>query len=290
MKRNSSSSKTSAGSSGSRKRYSSSEKRGQSEYKKEWSRFMTHIDRKRLTGGASTKTSAAKPSTGGANVAATQETTQLKKGLDIKEDIVDGGSTFSYLFHSKSKTASEQSQKKQEAAKRKMLLERKESGKRRQRDEENNNNEDDEFNSKMERAAASAKEKGLALEGLNRKQRRAALQLTRTEAVEQVEEQRKKITPKDLMDQKLQWYQQGPYPLDEITEKLVNKKALKHVKTMPELKLDKYNYQLIHPSWLARRQRKRYEEQHALHEGKREVFADSDDSEDDDTVEEKKKN
>ena len=275
------SSSSGASGGGSRKRYTSTEKRGPSEYKKEWSRFMTHVSRKRLTGSASSSSSAAKPSTGSAAVSATQETTELKKGLDIKDDIVEGGSTFSYLFHSKSKTASEQSQKKQEAARRKLALEKKESGKRRQRDAE----PDDDFNSKMERAEAVAKEKGLALEGLNRKQRRAALQLTRTEAVEQVEEQRKKVTPKDLMDHKLQWYQQGPYPLDEITEKLVNKKALKHVKTMPELKLDKYNYQLIHPSWLARRQRKRYEEQHALHEGKRTVFNDDDDDSSSDSEE-----
>lgn len=279
---------------------------------------MTHIDRKRNTDSASARTSAAMPSTGGATSSLANETTHIKKSLDIIEDALEGGSTFSYLFHSKS-AASQVSKMKQEASKqkqlheqeqrkkeklkkmKKMMREQNESGRRRQRGEgdgdENNENreqennrddgadndddgdhehesdDDDEFASKMEKAQAVAQDKGVALEGLNRKQRRAALQLTRTAAVEQVEQQRKKITPKDLMDPKLQWYQQGPYPLDEITEKLVNKKALKHAKTMPELKLEKYNYQLIHPSWLAARQRRRYEMLHAYAEGTRTVFA-----------------
>jgi hypothetical protein len=336
------------------KRYASTEKRGPSEYKKEWSRFMTHVDRERTDKGRST--SAASPSTGSAASAAANEKTKLKKALDIQDDILDGGSTFSYLFHSKSVT-SKVSQKKQEAAKLKQMeenrkkkllnvakekqrekeiaekkrlreeakLKRQEelkkliqlSGKRRERDEfdefdekedeedvvdeeeqqqltnskneedsdeeekqnqhdddDEEDDEDEEEKSKMEKALLAAQTKGVSLEGMNRKQKRQLLQLTRNAAAEKVEEQRKKITAKDLMDPKLQWYQQGPFPLDEITEKLVNKNALKHVKTMPELKLHKYNYQLIHPSWLAARQRKRFESMHALHEGTRTVFKD----------------
>jgi hypothetical protein len=84
------------------------------------------------------------------------------------------------------------------------------------------------------------------------------------------------------MDPKLQWYQQGPYPLDEITEKLVNKKALKHAKVRPELNLTRYNWQLIHPSWLAVRQRRRFEALNSFGTGSHVKFPSSSDDDDDD--------
>jgi flagellar biosynthesis GTPase FlhF len=279
-------------SSGGAKRYAGKEKRGASEYKKEWSRFMTQVGRKRTSTGLNPNNTLLPANQGNQQKSSSAggelEKTTLKPALDLQETLQS--STFSYLFHSKTAALKQ----KQEELKRKQELNNNLRAKRRQRneyeddEEEDNNNEEAaaaraerERKSKMEKAIQVAEEKGVNLEGLNRKQRRAALQLTRTEAVEQVEEQRKKITPKDLMDPKLQWYQQGPYPLDEITEKLVNKKAQKHIKTMPELKLDKYNWQMIHPSWLAARQRKRFENiLHPLHEGKRTVFANDDDQED----------
>jgi hypothetical protein len=59
------------------------------------------------------------------------------------------------------------------------------------------------------------------------------------------------------MDPFMQWYQQGPYPIDLIAEKLVIKKALKHARQQSL----KYNYLTVHPSWVASRARKRRETQ-----------------------------
>lgn len=275
--------KSSSASASGAKRYAGKEKRGASEYKREWSRFMTQVGRKRTSTGLNPNNTLLPANQGNQQKSSSAggelEKTTLKPALDLQEILQS--STFSYLFHSKTAALKQ----KQEELKQKQDMNNLRA-KRRQRNQygvDENAEEDDEEaaaraererKSKMEKAIKVAEEKGVSLEGLNRKQRRTALQLTRTEAVEQVEEARKKITPKDLMDPKLQWYQQGPYPLDEITEKLVNKKAQKHIKAMPELRLGKYNWQMIHPSWLAARQRKRYENiLHPLHEGRRTIFA-----------------
>lgn len=101
--------------------------------------------------------------------------------------------------------------------------------------------------SKMKKRVNEATSKGVALEGMNRKQRRQFLRLTVTDA--DVEASQRKVKASDLMDPKLQWYQQNPFPLDVLSEKLVTRKAIKHAR---QLGL-KYNYLMPHPSWVAAR-------------------------------------
>jgi hypothetical protein len=104
--------------------------------------------------------------------------------------------------------------------------------------------------SKMQEAVEEAKKRGInvAESGLNRKRRRELLHLTESEAAAPIA-QPTPPKPHELMDPKLAWYQQGPFPLDVVSEKLVSKKAEKKAKLLGL----KYNYLLPHPSWIAAR-------------------------------------
>lgn len=104
--------------------------------------------------------------------------------------------------------------------------------------------------SKMQEAVEEAKKRGInvAESGLNRKRRRELLHLTESEATAPIAPAAPP-KPHELMDPKLAWYQQGPFPLDVVSEKLVSKKAEKKAKLLGL----KYNYLLPHPSWIAAR-------------------------------------
>jgi len=205
-----------------KRRYEATVSKGANQWRREWAAFMTNV--RRTEGGSDTK---------------------LPKRLDIlahegKNDDgigeLEATQPFSYLF------ASSQGQRNAE---------------RKRRHEEQAGRESNVAvsPSKMQQAVAQARRKGLQLETMkNRKERRAFLLLTRSKEAMAAEE-RGPLKPQDLMDPKLQWYQQQPYPLDVIAEKLVCRKALKHAKQMGL----KYNYLTVHPSWLASRKRRRTE-------------------------------
>lgn len=123
--------------------------------------------------------------------------------------------------------------------------------------------------SKHERALAEAKERGLNVDGMTRKEVRQFLHLTVSREQEEAERHRKEFRPHELMDDKLQWYQQGPHPVDLIAEKLVVRKAMKKGRQQGL----KYNYLMPHPSWLAKREQKR-RERVVVGLGRRYVFDD----------------
>lgn len=177
------------------------------------------------------------------------------------------GSSFSYLFQS-------QSQKKQQRSKQAAQLEEHKRAKQREkllkkqqqamaRGEVLEVNWSDPFNdaSKHQKAVAEALARGIDVAGKTRKEIRQALQLTVSEETHRLQEQADaqeaetngEKKPHELMDPKQAWYQQGPFPIDVIAEKLVNRKA---VKRGNQLGL-RYNYLMVHASWMASRQRKR---------------------------------
>ena len=123
--------------------------------------------------------------------------------------------------------------------------------------------------SRMVKLEKQAKDCGVQLEGMNRKERRAAVQQHDREAAERAADAARRVKPHEMMDPKLAWYQQGPAPLDEVSEKLVAKKAAKHAKQQGL----RYNYLAPHPSWLAARRRTR-KESDVLTWGTRTVFGD----------------
>lgn len=109
--------------------------------------------------------------------------------------------------------------------------------------------------SKHQKALVEAHERGLKLEGMTRKEKREFLHLTKSKQQEEAARAAKEFKLHELMDEKLAWYQQGPHPIDLISEKLVRRKAEKRGKQMGL----KYNYLLPHPSWIARRAQHRRE-------------------------------
>ena len=177
-------------------------------------------------------------------------TFEMGKGRDIAAEAE--GSTFSYLFAGAA-------EKKTKKATVKDKVNATKAAKARASDDE----------SKMKKMVADAKALGLTMDGMNRKQRRNFLRVTQTEADLAAADHARRVKPHELMDDKLAWYQQGPSPLDELSEKLVAKKALKHARQQGL----KYNYLTPHPSWLAARRRKRREDD-LLPWGIRTVFSD----------------
>lgn len=199
-----------------KKRYAATQERGESTYKKEWSHFISGVEVADL----------------GAKISIDSE-------RDHAEDA--GRSTFSYLFGAKDKKKQEKPEK-------------------RAKDVE-------EGPSRMQKLLDRATTKGVELDGLNRKQRRQLLEADKTDSqlkkeakeAKAAKEQEDGLPPRpkmhELMDKKLAWYQQGPHPVDEISERLVLKKAQKHARQNGW----KYNFEAPHPSWLAVRARRRKE-------------------------------
>ncbi|KPA76457.1 hypothetical protein ABB37_07777 [Leptomonas pyrrhocoris] len=253
-----------AGDGGSGKRYAATVEKGENAWRREWSSFMSGVNLKRLrdgTSGVSLKASAdierqletsptataaassphgrsARGSGGGAgDVGVNGDGIPLNAGA--------ASASFSYLFSSPAERRAER-----EAS------ERADKERRRAEKLERMAKSDPlSVLSKHQRALHDATQRGLQLEGMNRKARRDFLHLTVSEAAQKAEEQSREFKLHDLMDEKLAWYQQGPHPVDLIAEKLVRRKAEKKAK---QLGL-KYNYLAPHASWLAKRAQRRRE-------------------------------
>lgn len=229
-KKNNSSSKD-----GSR-RYAAVAEKGESVWKKEWSGFMSGVSLKTLRDGT--------------NKVSIQSSKDLQREAERsgEEGEFGGMATFSYLFNSPAEKKAARKQKLEEAKKEKKKP----------------------TVSKHQKAIKEAESKGLKLDGMSRKERRKFLQLSVSEEEANLATKPStELKPHELMDEKLAWYQQGPYPIDVISEKLVRRKAEKKGK---QLGL-RYNYLLPHPSWLAKRAQRRKESVLAPL-GKRIVFDD----------------
>ena len=212
-----------------RKRYESAVLKGPNVWQHEWSRFISGVKMKDA----------------GSKI-------NLPTKMDWTAESKAEKSCFSYLFSS-------HSEKKAERAKK---IRRREEDDRRERIKSNRKNQTSEYElddrSKMQQALDRAQVAGMEMVGLNRKQKRSVLRLTRAEVKTDegdlhTEAAPRRLKPHELMDPQCSWYQQGPYPLDLVAEKLVIKKAAKHAK---QLGL-RYNYLTVHPSWIASRAAKR---------------------------------
>jgi hypothetical protein len=216
-------------------RYASTVEKGENQWQREWQGFISGV--KMTEGGAQVK---------------------LPTCMDHEQS---EGSTFSYLFGSssmkKSSRESKVKKEKEEQKRKKQERELKRLKAAQERGEAVDVDWDDPFGerSKHQKTMLEAKKRGLQLEGMSRKQVREFLHLTVTKEQEAALAAQKELKPHELMDEKMQWYQQGPYPLDVISEKLVIKKAIKHAKQNGM----RYNYLTVHPSWVASRARKRRE-------------------------------
>lgn len=201
------------------RRYSAAVTKNESVWKQEWAGFMSGVSLKTLRDGSS-----------GVVIRSSRDIMQEQ------DDESGGGSTYSYLFNS---PAERKAARKAEQAKRAMK-----------------SSKDEEGQSKHQLAILEAQQRGLQLEGMTRKERRHFLQLSSDAKAKEAEaEDAPPSRPHELMDEKLAWYQQGPFPIDVIAEKLVRRKAEKKGKRLGL----KYNYLMPHPSWIARRARKRLE-------------------------------
>eukprot|EP00758_Cryptobia_borreli_P004954 Tbor_TRINITY_DN4671_c0_g1::TRINITY_DN4671_c0_g1_i1::g.14900::m.14900 len=216
-------------------RYSSTVEKGPSAWKQEWSGFITGI--KMTNEGKSIK---------------------LPTCMDHEKE---RQSNYAYLFSTPAERKAERERMKKEAD-------------MKAKDQARRNRMagvaefDGDSRSKMARELEKAQVTGVSLQGLNRKQKRTVLRLTENNEEEEVPDNNLKksgggIKVHELMDLSKAWYQQCPYPLDEISEKLVIKKALKHAKQLNF----KYNYMTVHPSWMAARARKRLIEHKTVPQG-----------------------
>lgn len=218
------------------KRYSAAVEKGENAWQREWQGFISGV--KMTDGGAQVK---------------------LPSCMDHEQS---EGSTFSYLFNSssakKSSRDSKAKKEKEEQKRKQQDRELKRLKAAQERGEDVDVDWDDPFGerSKHQKTMLEAQKRGLKLDGMSRKQVREFLHLTISKEQEAAMAAQKELKPHELMDEKLQWYQQGPYPLDVISEKLVIKKAVKHAKQNGM----RYNYLTVHPSWVASRARKRREE------------------------------
>eukprot|EP00796_Vickermania_ingenoplastis_P004284 gene4284-3100_t len=208
-----------ASGSGRKRRYAPVAERGESVWKREWGSFISGVSLKTLRDGT--------------NKVAIQSSKDLQREAEKEEEEGGGGTTFAYLFNS---PAEKKAARKEKMEKTKKATEP--------------------SVSKHQLALQEAEKRGLKLDGMTRKERRKFLQLSVSAEEKAVQEGKTvEVKPHELMDDKLAWYQQGPFPIDVISEKLVKRKAEKKGK---QLGL-RYNYLLPHPSWLARRAAKRRE-------------------------------
>ena len=205
--------------------------KGDNQWKREWSGFMNGV----------------RMSAEGASV-------KLPQCMDYEQQ---AESSFSYLFTSPAQKKAERDAKRKEVEKKQKEVRAEALKKRKLKKQRDGLDDDeDEDRSKMQKAIADAQKRGLNLVGMNRHEKRQFLHLTVTEEQQRMEEQQKELKPQDMMDPKLQWYQQGPFPIDLIAEKLIIKKAIKHAKQQSL----RYNYLTVHPSWVASRARRRKED------------------------------
>lgn len=216
-----------------KQRYAAASEKGENAWQREWGGFISGV--KMTEQGTAVK---------------------LPQCMDYERQ---NNSNFSYLFDTPAQKKAERLAKKkqEEEIKKKQKQERllKKMKEAHARGEKVEVDWDDPFNerSKHTQALVEAQKRGLRLEGMNRKQKREFLHLSVSKQQQEALEHQKEMKPQDLMDERKQWYQQGPYPLDLIAEKLVIKKALKHARQNGL----KYNYLTVHPSWVASRATKR---------------------------------
>ncbi|KAG5483477.1 hypothetical protein CUR178_07798 [Leishmania enriettii] len=241
-----------------RGRYAAVVEKGENAWKREWSSFMSGVNLKRLrdgTSGVALKASAdierQLEAQDGAPASSPVAGAHASEGdVKVNDDGIPLGAvashpSFSYLFSSPAERRAEREALRRAERERRQALKRELMAKK------------DPLSalSKHQRALHEAKQRGLQLDGMTRKERREFLHLTVTEAQRKAAEQSREFKLHDLMDEKLDWYQQGPHPIDLIAEKLVRRKAEKKAK---QLGL-KYNYLAPHPSWLAKRAQRRRE-------------------------------
>ncbi|KPI89702.1 hypothetical protein ABL78_1195 [Leptomonas seymouri] len=253
------------GDSSDRKRYAPVVEKGENAWKREWSSFMSGVNLKRLrdgTSGVSLKASAdigqLEP-TAAALTATTASASAYGPSAPNADTAGDVGvnsdgiplnagaasASFAYLFSSPAERRAEREAREREEREQRLAKKRARMA------------QEDPLSvmSKHQRALHDAAQRGLQLDGMNRKARRDFLHLTVSEAQKKAAEQSRAFRLHDLMDAKLEWYQQGPHPVDLIAEKLVRRKAEKKAK---QLGL-KYNYLAPHASWLAKRAQRRRE-------------------------------
>ncbi|RNF13627.1 uncharacterized protein Tco025E_06116 [Trypanosoma conorhini] len=220
--------KADAASSATKRRYAAKVEKGENAWRREWSSFMSGVSMKEIRKG------------GGVVLPKSAD-------LEVTEPSSRGdGCNFSYLFASpaEKKAARLAKQRAEDERRKKLALQK---AKR----------SDDPLAhlSKHERTLSEARQRGLKLEGMTRKEVRQFLHLTVSREQQEAERHQDEFRPHALMDEKLQWYQQGPHPIDLIAEKLVVRKAAKKAK---QLGL-RYNYLMPHASWLAKREQRRRE-------------------------------
>lgn len=215
-------------------RYSAKVQKDESVWKQEWSGFMSGVSLKTVKDGA--------------NKIVLQSSKDLSYETEKKGE--EGGTeeyNFSYLFNSPAEKKAARLLTKKKFSEKASTI------------------------SRHQEAILEAEKMGLQLAGMTRKEKRKFLQLS--VPVKKVEEEEDKNNgaekPHEFMDPKLAWYQQGPFPIDVIAEKLVRKKAEKKGKQFAL----KYNYLLPHPSWMAKRAIRRRESV-AVPMGKRAIFDD----------------
>ncbi|CCD14196.1 unnamed protein product, partial [Trypanosoma congolense IL3000] len=181
-------------------RYAAKVEKGENAWRREWSGFMSGVSMKDLRKG------------GGVALPKTSDLGAVGLGSD-------SGCTFSYLFASAADRKAERLAKKRE-----------EEEKRRSRSLKAQHTDDPLAHlSKHERSVLEARKRGLNVEGMTRKEIRQFLNLSTSKEQRAAEEQQQEeeFKPHKLMDEKLQWYQQGPHPIDVVAEKLVQRKAAK---------------------------------------------------------------
>ncbi|KEG13623.1 hypothetical protein DQ04_00891060 [Trypanosoma grayi] len=212
-----------------KRRYAAKVEKGENAWRREWSGFMSGVSLKELRKGGGVV---------------------LPKAADLEAAVETaegdgGGCNYAYLFASPTEKKAER-----------LAKQRAEDEKRKQRALQTQQAKDPLAHlSKHERALWEAQHRGLKVDGMTRKEVRQFLHLTVSKEQEEAERHQEEFRPHELMDAKLQWYQQGPHPIDIIAEKLVTRKAAKKGK---QLGL-RYNYLMPHPSWLARREQRRRE-------------------------------
>ncbi|KAH9600229.1 hypothetical protein LSM04_009296 [Trypanosoma melophagium] len=216
--------KTSTPAPGPARRYAAAVEKGENAWRREWSGFMANVSLKELRRGGGVV---------------------LPKAADLEVAAEGARHNFSYLFASpaEKRAAREEKRREEEEKRRKRLMERRK--------------ETDPLAhlSKHERAVHEAQKRGLNTDGMSRKELRQFLRLTISKEQQEAERHQEEFRPHELMDEKLQWYQQGPHPIDIIAEKLVVRKATKKGK---QLGL-RYNFYMPHPSWIAKREQRRRE-------------------------------
>ncbi|CCW61856.1 unnamed protein product [Phytomonas sp. EM1] len=234
-----------------RKRYAAKVEKGENVWKTEWNSFISGLTLKRVRDGSigialrtaddlQQKTQES-PASGSSPSSRPRQDKGASSWNESQEDNPDArGFTFSYLFNSPAdrKIARETKQKQRAQAK-----------------GDRSGAENSHHTSKHQQALLECKARGLNVEGMTRKEVRSFLNLTRTKEYEEAEQRAKEFKLHHLLDEKLAWYQQGPSPIDLISENLVTRKAEKKGKRLGL----RYNYLLPHPSWVARRAQRRRE-------------------------------